>query len=321
MPNSSAMDAAAGGSGPSATVLPWIVTTEPDQIQRYVTDLVSRVATLARTVQSIDRAGDDLHRAWSTGSASAAAHGKVAKTIEIFQKVTTAVQALEAEIQAVVVAVRMVQNGYRAVVGAVNPTVAALLSNIYTRAAATALAVSATSGLASFVSTVKAALDAIGLARIATIITTLVTIAHELQSLLSNDTPQATPATQPTALQALAGNGVSGAQPTALQALAGNGASGTQPTALQALAGNGASGTQPTALDSWLGRDPSTSATGAVPAFGSAGSGSAASGATGSVLTPGAMGSVASPGSERLPGSVPEADGYGLTGWDSCPSR
>jgi hypothetical protein len=185
IPNSAAMDTAAGGSGPGAAVLPWIVSAEPEQILRYGTDLLSRMARLVAIVGQIDVAGQQLRQSWPSGSASDGATAKVRAGLAGFTRITTAVQALQGEIQASAQAVQLVQHAYRTVISAVNPTVAALLSNPYTHAAATALATSTTSGLAGYVGATRAVLDTIGLVRLTAIITTLATIADDLKALLS----------------------------------------------------------------------------------------------------------------------------------------
>jgi hypothetical protein len=214
IPNSSAMDAAAGGGGPTSTVLPWIVSTEPQQVLKYVTDLAGRITTIAGIVARIDTTRGSLRQAWPSGSASDAAIAKVTDTIRIFDKITKAVQSVQAEIQAVATALNLVQNVYRSVVGSVNPTVAALLSNVHTRAAATALSVNTTSGLASAVSSTKATLDTIGIVRLAAIASQLATIASELGSLLSGGAAVpagTTPAVAPGTAGSSAGPGSAGA--------------------------------------------------------------------------------------------------------------
>ena len=207
IPNSSAMDAAAGGGGPTATVLPWIVSTEPDQVLRYVTELVGRITKIVGIVDQVGDAGGNLRKAWTAGSASDGAIAKVQGTIRTFEQIVKAVETLQAEIVAVATALRLVQNAYRSVVSSVNPTVAALLSNVYTQAAARSLAVSTTSGLASFVSSTKATLDTIATVRMLAVVTALATIAKELESLLSDDAPAATGGTPAMVTAPTAGTG------------------------------------------------------------------------------------------------------------------
>jgi len=186
IPNSSAMDAAAGGGGPTARVLPWLVGTQPDQVLRYITDLAGRITTIAGIVDQIGDAGGTLRKAWTSGSASDGAIAKVQATIRTFQQIVQAVETLQAETVAVATALRLAQNAYRSVVSSVNPTVAALLSNVHTQGLARSLAVSTTNGLASFVSSTKATLDTLATVRLMAVVTALATIAKELESLLSD---------------------------------------------------------------------------------------------------------------------------------------
>ncbi|BCJ49827.1 hypothetical protein Asp14428_13020 [Actinoplanes sp. NBRC 14428] len=183
-PNSSAMDAAAGGRGPGATVLPWIAGTEPGQVLRYVTELAGHIGRLAGVVNGVGDSGDALRRAWPGGSASDGALGKLGETIAVFQRIVKAVETFQAELAGVATALTLIQQAYRSVVGSVNPVVASLLAHPHTHAAARSLAVSATSGLASFAGSTKATLDTIATVRVAAIVTLLATIAKELGSLL-----------------------------------------------------------------------------------------------------------------------------------------
>jgi hypothetical protein len=185
IPNSSAMDAAAHGGGPTSRVLPWIAGTDPAQLLQFVTRLLGQISRITGIVNQISDAGGALRKAWPTGSASDGALAKITQAVTTFQKIARAVEALQMEVQAAAAALGLAQNSYRTVVSSVNPTVAALLSNPHTRHAATALATSATSGVASYVGATKATLDTIGLVRMAAIVTQLATIARELSTLLS----------------------------------------------------------------------------------------------------------------------------------------
>jgi hypothetical protein len=185
IPNSSAMDMAAHGGGPTSRVLPWIVGGEPQQILTFITELSSAITKLAGIMNGVENAGGALRQAWPTGTAADGAATKLNNSIALFTRITTAVEAMETEIRAAATALQLVQNAYTAVVGSTNPTVAVLLSNIHTRPAATSLSVQATTQLGAFVSSTKATLDAIGQARLAAIATSLATIASELESLLS----------------------------------------------------------------------------------------------------------------------------------------
>lgn len=187
VPNSSAIDAAAAGRGPGTVVLPSIITSQPQAIIKYATELAQQVAKLAGLFQEIDRARQELRGAWSAGSASDNAVEKLVKSAEAGKKIFDAIEKVITELGSAAELVRIIQAAYQAVVRMVNPVVAALLSNPYTQAAARALAHSTTAALKGFLTAVRVAMDAIGLVRLAAAILTLVTIAREVERLLSGD--------------------------------------------------------------------------------------------------------------------------------------
>jgi uncharacterized protein YukE len=194
IPNSSAIDAAAGGGGPGTVVLPSIITTQPEAIVRYATELGQRVARLAGLFQDLDRARQELRAVWSSGSASDSAIDKLTKSAEAFQRIAGTVEKVITELRSAADAIRMIQTAYRAVVGMVNPVVAALMSNPFTQSAARALASVTTAALKGFLTVVRVALDAIGLIRLVAAATDLVAIAREVERLLSGRAEPAAPA-------------------------------------------------------------------------------------------------------------------------------
>nr|MDT0661545.1 hypothetical protein [Micromonospora sp. DSM 115978] len=259
VPNSAAMDAAATGGGPSTVVLPSIVTGQPQTIVGYAADLAQQLAKLASLFQDVERARQELRKVWSTGSASDNALDKVVKSVEAFKKISDAVEKVVTHLQSSAQIVKLVQAAYQAVVRAVNPVVAALLSNPFTQGAARALASVTTSALKAFTTIARTALDAIGLVKLAAAIISLVTIAGEVRNLLSGSPSAGT--TAPTTLPA-------GARPAQTlpatgpaQALPGAGAVQTLPAAGQTLPGAAAVQTLPGA-----GPVQTLPATGPVPA-------------------------------------------------------
>jgi hypothetical protein len=200
VPNSSAIDAAATGGGPGTVVLPSIITGQPQAIVTYATNLAQQVARLAALFQDVDRARQELRKVWSAGSASDNAVEKLVKSAEAFKKISDAVEKVITELTSSAEIIKIVQAAYQAVVRMVNPVVAALMSNPYTQGAARALASSTTAALKGFVTTVRTALDTIGLVKLVAAIASLVTVAREIQGLLSG-TPAA-PATPPPAVTA-----------------------------------------------------------------------------------------------------------------------
>ncbi|MDG4829503.1 hypothetical protein O7627_09330 [Solwaraspora sp. WMMD1047] len=193
VPNSSAIDAAATGGGPGTVVLPSIVTGQPQSIVTYATNLAQQVAKLAALFQDVDRARQELRKVWSAGSASDNAVEKLVKSAEAFKKISDAVEKVITELTSSAELIKIVQAAYQAVVRMVNPVVAALLSNPYTQGAARALASSTTAALKGFVTSVRTALDTIGLVKLVAAIAALVTVAREIHGLLSG-TPAATAA-------------------------------------------------------------------------------------------------------------------------------
>ncbi|MEV6343722.1 hypothetical protein [Actinoplanes sp. NPDC051851] len=189
-PGSTAMDIAAHGRGPGTVVLPWIATTEPQTLLQYAVELTQRMSRLIALAEQVEQNKQALRQAWPTGTASDGAIEKLRAMLETFQRITTTVQNLDTQMQTVATVLQLVQQAYRSVVGSVDPTVRALLSNIHTRPAATALALSATAGLHGYVQGVRTQLDQIAFAQIATLGAALVTIAGELDTLLRTDTPR-----------------------------------------------------------------------------------------------------------------------------------
>jgi len=193
IPNSSAIDAAAGGRGPGTVVLPSIITSQPEAIVRYAADLAQRVARLAGLFQELDRARQELRGVWRSGAASDSAIDKLVTSAEAFQKIAGTVEKVITELGSAAEAIQIIQKAYRAVVGMVNPVVAALMSNPYTQAAARALATATTAALKGFLTVARVALDAIGLVRIAAAVVALVGIAREVGNLLSGRAEPAPP--------------------------------------------------------------------------------------------------------------------------------
>src|SRR5690606_18093745 len=89
------------------------------------------------------------------------------------------------ELEAAAAQLETAQNAYRSIVSSVNPTVAALLSNPWTQAAARALATSATSSLSGFLKAIAGVLNAIGAGNIGSIVSSLATIVGEIEKLFN----------------------------------------------------------------------------------------------------------------------------------------
>ncbi|MCW3815930.1 hypothetical protein ONA91_15915 [Micromonospora sp. DR5-3] len=187
IPNSGAMDAAAGGRGPSTVALPSIVGGDPAAIVAHAAALTVRVARLVTLLADLERAREQLREVWSAGSASESVAQKLTQSFASFQQIIETVYAGIRELEGAAAQLATAQAGYRAVVSAVNPTVAALMSNPYTRAAGRALAVSTTGILKAFLTGIGGILTAIGVTNLGQILTGLATIVGQVEALFSTN--------------------------------------------------------------------------------------------------------------------------------------
>ncbi|WP_033343212.1 hypothetical protein [Catenuloplanes japonicus] len=183
-PSSGAMDAAAGGRGPGTTVLPLLIGGDAQQILTHLTQLLTHVQTITGLIGKVSGAQTALRQAWPVGAASDGAAQKLKTVVDLFQQMTTLVSTLQGQTQAAAAVVTMTQQSYAAMVGATNPTVAALLSQPHGHPAARALSLSTTGSLASAVQAGRTQLDVIGLTRIAAVTAQLIQIADQLRTLL-----------------------------------------------------------------------------------------------------------------------------------------
>ncbi|MFG1779562.1 WXG100 family type VII secretion target [Micromonospora sp. NPDC049048] len=195
IPNSGALDAAAGGRGPGTVALPSIVGGDPAAILAHAAAMTARVARLVTLLADLERAREQLREVWSAGSASESVVQKLNSSFASFQKIIETVYAGIRELEGAAAQLTTAQTAYRAVVGAVNPTVAALMSNPYTQAAGRALAVSTTGILKAFLTGIGGILTAIGVTNLGQILTGLAGIVDQVEQLFSkNNDGGATPA-------------------------------------------------------------------------------------------------------------------------------
>ncbi|MCX4471720.1 WXG100 family type VII secretion target [Micromonospora sp. NBC_01655] len=187
IPNSGAMDAAASGRGPGTVALPTIVGGNPQAILAHAAALTARVARLVTLLADLERAREQLREVWSAGSASDSVVQKLTKSFASFQQIIETVFAGVRELEGAAAQLTTAQTAYRAVVGAVNPTVAALMSNPYTQAAGRALAVSTTGILKAFLTGIGGILTAIGVTNLGQILTGLATIVGQVEQLFSKN--------------------------------------------------------------------------------------------------------------------------------------
>ncbi|QWF78125.1 WXG100 family type VII secretion target [Amycolatopsis sp. CA-230715] len=181
-PNSSAMDATASSGGP-ITILPEIVTGSPEQIAKHVGELLKKATEFTNLMTEFTKAAEQLEKAWS-GAASESALKKISDSIAALTKIIGVVEKGAELLGVSGTLVRTAQEAYRSVVGAVNPTVASLMSNPWTYGAAVALSTATSASLRGFVEAVGALLKALGVVDLANQISQLATIIGEIDKLL-----------------------------------------------------------------------------------------------------------------------------------------
>ncbi|WIY06946.1 hypothetical protein QRX60_24960 [Amycolatopsis mongoliensis] len=285
-PNSSAMDATASSGGP-ITILPQIVTGQPEQIAKHVLDLVKKAEQFLSMYTELTKAADQLGKIWS-GAASESALKKITESLDQLTKIINVVQKGAELLGVSGTLIKTAQEAYRAVVSAVNPTVASLMSNWWTYGAAVALSTATSASLRAFITSIGALLKALGAVDLAQQVTQLAQVIGEIEKLFHHDSgssgattpsigntpvtaPQAPPSVaSPAGQQAVAGGSGGGIpqQPSFTDytppALAtGGGSTGTNGASVPVTA----NGTPLDPSNSWIPVDhaSTTPATGSVP--------------------------------------------------------
>ncbi|WP_020657683.1 WXG100 family type VII secretion target [Amycolatopsis benzoatilytica] len=188
-PNSSAMDATASGGGP-ITVLPQIVTGQPEQIAKHVLDLLHKAAELTSLYTELSKAADQLGKVWS-GDASESALQKISHSLDQLTKIINVIEKGAELLGVSGTLVKAAQEAYRSVVAAVNPTVASLMSNWWTYGAAVALSTATSATLRGFITAVGGLLKALGAGDLANQITQVATIIGDIEKLFHHGSPDA----------------------------------------------------------------------------------------------------------------------------------
>jgi len=273
------MDATSSGGGP-ITFLPQIVSGSPEAIAAHVTRVLDKATKFVTLLDEFAKAADQLGKVWS-GKASESALKKIADSLQSFEKIIKVIREGAELLGIAGTLVQTAQQAYRTVVAAVNPTVAALMSNPWTHAAAVALSTATSSSLRAFITAVGALLKTLGAVDIGEKLSTLATIIGEIDKLFGGGgTAPSTPGTPaPGAPGSASANPVPAPQapppvatPAGQQAIGspgggpGNGFTQYVPPA---LAGNGAGGwpltpggvpgTVPDPANSWIPVDPGSS--------------------------------------------------------------
>ncbi|WP_370950371.1 WXG100 family type VII secretion target [Amycolatopsis sp. cg5] len=274
------MDATAGSGGP-ITVLPQIYTGQPEQIAKHVAELLKKASDFVGLYTDFKKAADQLSKTWS-GSASQSALKKIHDSLESLTKIIGVVRKGAELLGVSGTLIKTAQAAYKAVVGAVNPIVAGLMSNPWTYGAAVALSTATSATLRAFITAIGALLKALGVVQLANQISQLATIIGDIEKLFGSKstTPAAGGAASTAGNTAISGTPVTNPQAPAPVASAsgqavagGTGATGTTtappftqytPPALGggAAAPGGGAAAPGGAQDSWI---PVNGGTGATP--------------------------------------------------------
>ncbi|MFE6615165.1 hypothetical protein [Amycolatopsis sp. NPDC057786] len=264
-PNSSAMDATASSGGP-ITILPQILTGQPEQIAKHVLEVLKKANEFLTMYNEVTKAAEQLGKIWS-GAASDSALKKITDSLNSLTKIIQVVQKGAELLGIAGTLIKTAQTAYKAVVSAVNPTVAGLMSNPWTYGAAVALSTATSASLRAFITAIGALLKALGVVDLANQITQIATIIGEVQKLFGhndagdngaagNSAVSGTPVTNPQA----PGSVASGSGQAAIGGSGGGGGGGSTPGETPpftqyrppALGGNGSQGNWPGGADAWI---------------------------------------------------------------------
>ena len=191
VPNSSAMDATAASGGP-ITMLPQIVTGQPETIAAHTTGVLAQATKYLTVIEDLTKATQSLSNVWS-GAASTATK-KLTDSLSAFEVIVKALQTGAQLLGVSGAAVKTAQTGYTSVVSSVNPTVASLMSNPWTYGAAVSLSTSTSSMLRRIRPAIEGVLQALGGAQMLQVITTVVQIITTIEKLASGTSAAASTA-------------------------------------------------------------------------------------------------------------------------------
>jgi uncharacterized protein YukE len=263
-PNSSAMDFAAAGGGP-ITILPQIITGQPEQIAAHSSGLLAKAAQFVSLLEEFNKASQSLSKVWS-GAASETAVKKITDSLSALQNIIKVVEGGAALLGISGTLVKSAQTAYTSVVSSVNPTVAGLISNWWTYSAGVALATSTSAALRAFITAIEGLLTALGGGKLAMEIATLAQIIMQIEQLAAGPKAAATSGAVPT-------TGTIGtpaitmpqAPPQVATAAGQQAITGYTPPALNGFTGtNGATGVNGNVPNSVSGNYPTTATGGAA---------------------------------------------------------
>lgn len=178
-PDSGAMDAAALTGGPG-TFLPRIVTGRPGRIAAHAGELRATAARFTAMQAEFTAATTHARTVWPPASP---ARRQIDGSVAAFERIVVAVRTSAGLLGMAALLVRSAQTGYRLVVAAVNPAVTALLADPASRAAAVALATSATAMLREFITGIEDLLRTLGVSRLGAQVSTLAGVASDIERL------------------------------------------------------------------------------------------------------------------------------------------
>lgn len=184
IPNSSAMDATASSGGPG-TFVATIATGSPAQIASLVTQRLRQAEQFLQIIEQLGGTTQQLSQSWS-GAASQAAVQKITSTVAAFSQIVKVIQTGAGLLGTSGTLVGSAQTGYSAVVSAVNPTVASLMSNPWTYSAAVALSTTSSASLRAFISAIQAALQGLGSGQLMQQVSTLMRVIQQVEQLAGN---------------------------------------------------------------------------------------------------------------------------------------
>jgi uncharacterized protein YukE len=269
-PNSSAMDATATSGGP-ITFLPRIVTGQPEQIAAHVAQVLDKAKQFVTLMDDFAKAEKQLAQVWS-GAASETALKKITDSLQSFEKIIKVVQEGAQLLGVAGTLVKSAQAAYTSVVSAVNPTVAALMSNPWTHAAAVALSTATSASLRGFIEAIGGLLKTLGLTKIATEVTLLVQIVQELEKLFGNNksASASTPGgTTPSTSTVTSGPVTAPVTPPPVASTTGQQVTSTptvsMPTSPYSYTPPALGGTTPSTANTWIPVDPPAGTTPAAP--------------------------------------------------------
>ena len=135
-------------------------------------ELLQKAQQFTSLIEEFRKAEQQLQQVWS-GHAADSAVKKIEDSLTSFTQIVDVINKGAQLLQQSATLVKTAQTGYTSVVGAVNPTVAGLMSNPYTYSAAVALSTSTSGALKGFITTVSGLLKTLGAVNLASELSTV----------------------------------------------------------------------------------------------------------------------------------------------------